>query len=660
MTQTSEQTRALTLVAGLLAAILTPALPILPSTWAKENLIVPDGPQAGQPWDMSLTPYIIEPLDFMGPDSPVNEIAAMKGVQTGFTTLLIAMLGHSIDRDPCRMMLIQPTDSALSDFNREKLQPAIEGSKALNARVSPQTSRSSTGSTTYSKKYPGGSLTMAIASSAADLRSKTIKKMLRDEIDEYPDDLDGQGNPLEISDGRLTSFLAQGDWKKADISTPTIKGGSNIERRYLAGDQRRWTVCCPHCAEEFVFEFGPHFRFEKTVPHKAHYIAPCCGSVIEAHEKVGLVRKGRWIATAPRAGAFPSYHFDTLSSPFVPWDHIAKLAVDAGDDPIKLKSFTNLWLGLPYEIRGDAPDHEKLMSRRADWKKMLLPEWGLIVTIAADVQTNGIYYEVLAHGPDRLTLVIDADFLPGSTEGHDAGAFAALGEIYSRVWRNPWGGARQADAFAIDSGFRTHVVYAWVRSRPFAHAVKGADGWGRPAIGMPQTVDLAQDGRKIKNGAEVRLVGTWSLKAAFYEDLRKEEASGTYPGGFCHFGWWLEERYFRQITSEYLASEKFKGRERRFWKVRGGSENHFLDCRIYNLAMGEMLGLSRMTQDDWRDLAKQRGAPIDVDLFTPVKLAEPITRLPQPKDEQPVAPAPEHDAFAAFAALNEGLDAYHS
>jgi phage terminase large subunit GpA-like protein len=167
----------------------------MPSRWASENLVVPDGPHAGDPWNLELTPYIKEPLDFLGPDSGVNELAAMKSAQTGFTTLIIAAIGHSIDRDPCRIMVVQPTDAALSDFNRDKLQPAIDSTKVLSQKVAPQTSRSGEGSAVYTKKFPGGSISLCISTSAADLRSKTIKKLFRDEIDQYPDDLDGQGDP---------------------------------------------------------------------------------------------------------------------------------------------------------------------------------------------------------------------------------------------------------------------------------------------------------------------------------------------------------------------------------------------------------------------------------------------------------------------------------
>jgi hypothetical protein len=33
-------------------------------------------------------------------------------------------------------------------------------------------------------------------------------------------------------------------------------------------------------------------------------------------------------------------------------------------DPLKLKTFENLTLGLPFDVKGDAPDHAKLMLRR--------------------------------------------------------------------------------------------------------------------------------------------------------------------------------------------------------------------------------------------------------------------------------------------------------
>ncbi|HEV2501468.1 MAG TPA: terminase gpA endonuclease subunit [Mesorhizobium sp.] len=620
---------ALAIVAGALAAVISPSERLAPSAWAQEHLIVPDGPKAGEIWDAGLTPYILEPLDMLGMDSGINEMAVRKSAQTGFTMMLLASTAHYIDQDPCRIMIVQPTSGALADFNREKLSLVIEKSEPLKSKVRSQTSRQAGASTGTSKVYPGGSLTLAIATSAADLRSKTIKVALLDEIDEYPDDLDNQGDPLVMVEARQESFLMSGDWKRAKISTPTIKGDSKIDQAFEAGDQRYWFMPCPGCGEQFHFVFDrKHFKFEEVYPFKAHYVTPCCGSIVESHEKVALMKKGRWIATATRPGAYPSYHFDALTSPFVPWEKIAQRFIEASGDPKKLKAFYNLTLGLAYDVKGDAPDHVQLMARRSpELKRGHIPPLGLVLVGSADVQMNGIWYVIKAYGPDRQSWRVDAGYIAGATDDPFSGAFAVLEEIRQRRWPDAFGNTRQVDAFGVDSGYRSHVVYTWVRGKAATFALKGLDGWSRPALGQPTPVDIDFNGKRIRSGAMVWGVGTWSLKAAFYADLAKQGGADgmqlTFPAGYCHFGGWMDEVYFRQITSEYLGNENYRGRIRRVWLVRSGEENHLLDCEVYGAALAEYLGVSRMTEEQWRTLIADRGVPDEVklpDMFAPAPM----------------------------------------
>jgi phage terminase large subunit GpA-like protein len=639
---------AMAVLAAAIASAATPPAPMSPSAWAAKNLVLPDGPHANDYWSPDLALHMVDIVDALGPDEPDNEITVMKSAQTGFTTGLIILAGHSIDRDPCRMMIVQPTSGALSDFNKEKLQPAIEASPVLARKVRGITSRSAEGSTATSKQFAGGSLTLAIASSAADLRSKTIKKAFLDEIDEYPDDLDGQGDPIEMVEARQISFLNSADWKRLKISTPTVKGSSKIEADYLAGDQRRWHVGCPGCGDRFVFEFDrTHFRFDEAPPYLAHYVTPCCGTIIEGHEKNAVYRTGRYIATAPGHGKRKSFHFCAMSSPLVPWNEVARKFVEAAGNPLKLKAFYNLWLGLPYEVRGDAPDHVKLMERREhDLIRGHIPPLGLILTGAADVQMNGIYWEVKAYGPDRQKWIVDAGVIGGDTTDPHGGAFLELAKVHDREWPDAYGSTRRVDGFGVDSGFRSHVVYTWCRNRTGAFALDGRDGWSKPALGMPTLQDIDFGGKRIRKGVQLWPVGTWPLKGAHYDDLRKDGIKAgkeADPTGYCHFGTWLDESYFRQVTSEYLATENFRGRTRRIWKVRAGEENHFLDCTIYNDALADYLGLSRMTADEWAALASERCAPEIVkhpDLFAVAPLAVQKPRANEP----PPRPAADDDA----------------
>jgi phage terminase large subunit GpA-like protein len=178
----------------------------------------------------------------------------------------------------------------------------------------------------------------------------------------------------------------------------------------------------------------------------------------------------------------------------------------------------------------------------------------------------------------------------------------------------------------VDSGFRSHVVYEWCRTRHSAYALKGVDGWNRPALGTPSFVDIDLGGRKVAAGTRVWPVGTWSLKGHWYEDLRREGAAAgreVDPPGYCHFGKFLDDVYFKQVTAEYLAEATMRGRRIKSWQLRGKEDNHFLDCRVYNMALADHLGLSRMTEDDWKLLARERAAPLieQSDLFAPRPLA---------------------------------------
>lgn len=619
---------AMKLVATSLALVLAPSVPMTPSSWMAANMVVPDGPRAGSRWDAGLTPYVAAIVDALDPDGPHNKVAVRKSAQTGLSVAGLGWVGYMIDRHPARMAYVLPTIDALNEFNREKLGPTIEQTPALNGIVRSQTSRSGEGSTSRSKRFPGGSLVLINANSAADLRARTLKTAVADEVDEWPDDLDKQGDPMTLLGARFTAFHATGDWKLLVISTPTLLGSSRIDAEFQGGDQRFWTMDCPGCAEPLRFEFR-HLMFNKRPPYQAHYVTPCCGTVIEHGQKAALVRSGRFEPSNPE-GLYPSFHIDALTSLLTTWDMIAEAFTKAKDDRLQLKGFFNTVLGLPFEERGDAPDHVRLMSRREDYPESRIPARGLIMTGGADVQHNGIWLTVKAFAPDKQSWTVTWRFLEGDTTDPARGAFASLLAVGEEKFPDAFGRSRIIDVTGVDSGDggRANQVYAFCRAHPRFMAVKGVPGWTAPAIGTPSKVDVTVSGKKRRRGALLWPVGTWSLKAEVYSNLRKlgmrDGAEGIEqdPPGYMHFGKFLDEGYFRQLTAEYLSEERHRGRVRRVWRESG--ENHGLDCEVYARAVADWLGLSRFSPEQWAKLAADRGVPaeaLDTDLFAPVNVA---------------------------------------
>ncbi|WP_238258039.1 terminase gpA endonuclease subunit [Methylobacterium gnaphalii] len=631
------------MVAGGLARALEPVIHMPVSEYLEKHVVLIDGPLAGQYWSREGAPYLVEIADCLGEDHPCNLVTVRKSQQTGVSVLGLGWCLYVADREPANLIYAIPGTDALKDLAGQKLGPMIEAwhGKLDRTVIEPQTSRSGVGSTTFEKKFAGGYVTLGNANSAMDLSSKTTKKGVKDELSKW-EDIPGRGDPEDLYMGRFTAFRRTKDWKILEISTPEVDTGSEdgtdaghcrIDRSFKAGDQRYWNIACPNCGSFFYHEVS-RLKIDRENPDRSRYSCPHCEHPVSEGERVIAVREGRWIPLRGGEGRHPSFHVDAFISLMMSYGEIAKevlKAEKAGTESAK-KGLYNLTLGLPHKYRGDAPDHRRLLERReSGLVQKRIPVRGLLLTGAADVQMRGIWYEIVAHAPNRETWSIDHGYLDGDTSSPDAPVFAELRRVLERQYVDAYGRKRSVDAFAVDSGYRSHVVYSWVRKVQTLHpwtgrdivlAVKGQDGWPPPPIGTPTLVDIDLDGKKVKQGCKLWPVGTWSLKAGFYSDLHKlgiRSGQLVDPDGYCHFGDWHDENYFKQVTSEYLVDVKVLGKAAaRKWEVSG--DNHLLDCRIYNLALAEYLGLSSTSPEEWAEVARRRGLPDELttpDLFRP-------------------------------------------
>ena len=655
---------AMRLIGQRLAQLLKPLPPMRVSEWAAKNVVLVDGPLAGSMWSPRGAPYLVDILDCLSEDHPAQLVTVRKSQQTGASIAALAWVLYVADREPANMLYAVPGIDALRDLNSGKLQPLIDAMQRRLKRnlIAPTVSRSGQGSTTYEKVFTrGGRLWLGNANSVTDLSSKTVKKGVKDELSKW-EPIPGAQDPEDLFFGRFTAFRASGDWKILEISTPEYDTGDplgekpghcRIDRSFRRSDQRFWHIACPECGTLQYHRFE-NFRVDEAAPHRSCYICEGCGHEIsEAERRVALRPENgaRWVATQPEGQRHPGFHISAFESLMMSYEAIASDYIASSKSEIGLKGFHNLVLGLPFQYRGDAPDHEKLLARREEHlKRGHVPPDGLVLTSYADVQMRGIWLEIVAWAPDRRSWLVDALYLGGDTDSPDNPVFQRLrAETIDRRFPDAFGRERRLDAIGVDAGYRQHIVAQWVRANQTLHhetgrdlvfAGKGEDGWGHPAIGQPKLVDIDVAGHKIRQGCKLWKIGTWPLKAQVYTMLGKERKSSDFsavPAGFCHFPAWADEEYFKQLTAERLVDIKFKGMPtgKKWGKMR--VDNHFLDCRVGNMALFEHL-TAGTTEGDWKALALLRGVPEEAreqNLFTaPAAEPEPETQTyRRPPDE---------------------------
>ncbi len=610
-----------------LAEGLRPDPQLTISTWAEERRYVPSETSARPgKWSNSVAPHLVEPMELLSPSSPVNRITILKSAQIGGTEIILNALGFIIDVAPGPTMVVHPTLSAGKAWSKEKLDPNIEGNPALRDKVREDKSSKETSSF---KKFSGGFLVITGANSTADLRQKSIRYLMKDDWDDWPHDLGEQGDPDKMANARQISYHATQNYKCLEISTPTIKSVSRSHRAYYEeSDQRVREICCPTCGHWQELRFFPldeetgkgGLNFETDGEPKAYYVCEQNGCVIEHHQKDGILDGARWRVTNPGPGKHPGYRINALYSKTTTWDSMAKAFLQAKDKPNELKAFWNLWLGEAWEERGDAPDWKRLFMLREDYLLGCIPAGGLFVTLGADVQKDGIYYDVEAWGVGLTRWSIDFGFLTGDTSKDEV--WNDFAKVLKRRYWNAWGHALGIDWAAIDSNYNTHKVHSFVRKTPRIMAVRGLPtaGPSTPILGAPAKQDLRMDGKRKSRSLQVWPVGTWQAKSEFYTCLRLEgiaEGEMEDPLGYIHFSKGHDENYLKQITAESLVTRQRKGSKKTEWVASG--PNHLLDCKVYSRAVAEHLGLSRMTTEEWMEVARIRNTPpesIQADLLS--------------------------------------------
>lgn len=538
------------------------------SDWADRHRRLPSTSAEPGRWRTDRTPYLREIMDALSTGSPWERVVFMKGAQIGGTEAGLNWLGYIVHHAPGLALLVMPSLDMVRRNTRTRIDPMIEATPALRERIAPPRARDST-NTAFSKAFPGGQIVMTGANSASGLRSTPARYLFLDEVDGYPADADGEGDPVDLAVKRTATY--RGRRKVFMVSTPTIKGESRIEDAFAESDQRRFHVPCPHCGD-FAPLWWRNLEWPGDDRRAAFMTCESCGGVIEERDKPGLLASGEWRATAPGAGRTAGFHLNSLYSPFEAWGEIAAEHGRVHKDPSRLQVWVNTALGEVWEDQsGETIDGEGLAARRESFGATL-PAGVTLLTAGIDTQDNRLEVQIVGWGADEESWIIAHRVLWGDPSA------SQVWEHLDEILEDAWPHARQVPdlrirAAAIDSGgHHTAAAYDFARRRLSRRvwAIKGRGGAG--ILPWPRKPS------KGKGNAPVFIVGVDALK-----DRLAARLSITEDGpGKLHFSDQLGEAWFEQLTAERVRTRYVNGRPVRSWTPRSdAARNEALDCNVY-------------------------------------------------------------------------------
>lgn len=614
---------------------------IKPSEWTEQNVVM-GKPRPG-PFRYNYTPYAREIIDCLAPDHPARKVAVMKGAQIGFSSgIIIPGIGWMIKNNPgnCYFMVGAPD---LIPKAVEKLDLMIDGA-GLRSYIKPQVQRNranKSGDTNFKKDFSGGYVSIGSANNHKAIAQVDLQYIFLDDLDAMRGQSKESGSLIKLIEQRAAAY--KDIYKMFLISTPLVKTTSLIEPAYLAGDQRNFFVECPCCHEPIVLKWsvpeGGGMTWElnsqgQLIESSVGYVCQQCAGFFNDKDKYNLLNGGMWKPTAtPSEEGYYSYHIPSLYAPIgmFDWAKYVKnlIACNPPNQPrieTQYQVFVNTCLGEAYESSAEAPKANSIQKNIRPYDIGTLPEKlsindgnGKIVLLTCAADMNGLVddarldYEIVAwtetgasysvqHGsigtfiPRENTRKHKVDREHWSYERNSPNSvWKEFDLLISQQYKTDTGRNMQIFVSGLDCGHYSNFAYAYIDATN-SHVIglkgKEADKYIKFGIDVP----LFKPARE-RSKLYILEVGLIKDDLSDYMALKWSENDDSQPNYFMNFpqpsnGLYGFTNYFEHFESEHRVIDtntEGAGIAARWIKKSSNVQNHMWDCRVYNIALREIV-----------------------------------------------------------------------
>lgn len=415
------------------AEAVRPSERITVSEAAERYHIVKNPGQHVGPFSMALTPYLREPQDVLT-SLDFTAMVFAGPARTGKSAMAINWLASTAITDPADMMVVHMAQHTARDWSQADLAKAVRNSPELRRRMTPGRQNDNT----FDKHFLSGMRLLITWPTINNLSGKTIPRQWLMDLDRMPQNVDGEGNPFDLTRKRGDTFgryamtaaeaspgfdVTDSKWiaQSPHEAPPTgdEKTGGGILQLYNRGDRRRWFWRCPQCRESFEPRFKllqwPDSKDFMDAAEQTVLVCPHDGFPMTPDMQSELNLGGRWlkegqswlpddsiVGTARRSDIASFWMFGPAAG-FTDWKKLVYRHLVASDayertgDEGPLRVTTNVDQGEAYVPKvleaGRLPD--ELKRRAQDWggsaDNPVVPveAGGGFLVAAVDVQAGG-------------------------------------------------------------------------------------------------------------------------------------------------------------------------------------------------------------------------------------------------------------------------------
>lgn len=392
--------------------------------WCKDNIYLSGdvSPYTGM-MSFEKTPWIEEILNDW--DKPwIEEYDIMASTQVGKTTIEFCCIAKEMDTDPCMIQLTIPNDNDVSNYIAKKLDPFLNGIKALKSKLLQRREEEKSRFKKATKEIPGGALFIT-GNTDTSRRSNSVKDIFLDEIGLF-----GSGHVAELR-GR-TKFYEKTGRKIFMVSSRKYKG-DEIELAYDgAYCKKELHIECKGCGEYFYPLGSEQFKYlteeeykkennlekidspiaYKRAARSTGRVECKCGYGTTSKDIEDLVRERKVkliIVEGSDEETRHGYKLNALATGLTNYSTIVEELIDAGDDDEKLRTIYQDYFNEDYEIKFEETESEDMLLLGNSYSEWEVPNDDILkIYIGVDTQKDHFWYCVQAFGYKETSHIISA------------------------------------------------------------------------------------------------------------------------------------------------------------------------------------------------------------------------------------------------------------
>lgn len=664
---------------------------------------VPLGGGNSVPWDPTLTPYVVEPMNCLT-SREYDAVIFVGPARTGKTNGLVdGWAVYTVVCDPSDMLIVQLTEEKAREYSRKRIDRTFRVSPEVVSRLSSRGNDNNV----HDKIFRAGNYLKLGWPSINILSSSDYRFAAITDYDRWPPDVDGEGDGFSLTSKRTTTYMSSGmtlvesspgkditdvKWKQSPDHPHEAPPCTGILSLYNRGDRRRWYWPCPHCGEAFQPVLANMAGYlEHTDPvlagEAAHLVCPHCQNEILPQQKRDLNNQGFWLKEGQswdvanqcvvgpgRRSRLATFWMEGPAAAYQTWSQLVFKLLTAEQEYTTtgaeetLRAVINTDWGLPYLPRSaeDQRQADELVARAEAWERRTIPDGVRVVFAAVDVQggkNRRFVVQMVGYGENGERWIIDRFNIRTSLRFDDDGVAAQIdpagypedwhiliNDVLNRTYLLADGSGRKmrVAAMAVDHGGEDGVsnnAYAfWRHCRKHkltrrVYLFKGDSTKRAKTITKVNPDNTRRSDRRAEARGDVPL---YLLQTDQLKDRVQTCLQRETPGpNYVHFPRWLGEFFYDELTYEERGQD---GK----WRKPGKGNNEAFDLMCYCHALAMIRGYEKI---DW-NRPKPWAAPWSEN--SEVYWPDELPTQPTPKDK-PKPPAPEPREAPARSAGGDWL-----